>query len=46
MLALIFLVAALVVFLIAAAQVPVSRVDLVALGLALLTLHWLVGRWS
>jgi len=45
MFAIAFLVAALVVFILATLSVPVPRVNLVALGLALLTISWLAGKF-
>jgi hypothetical protein len=45
MLATAFLIAALVVFILAAIPVPVPRINLVALGLALFTAAFLVGKF-
>ena len=44
MLSLVFLIAALVVFILATIPVPVPRINLVALGLALLTASMLVPK--
>lgn len=44
MLSLVLLIAALVLFILAAVSVPVPRVNLVAAGLACLTAAQLVGR--